>query len=84
MPQLQNPEGFHLLMEAMVDEVSCLVAECCSLERKRKMVEVFDELSNSLCRVADLAEFVRIAHPGADFRRAAEEACVAVSTIVEQ
>lgn len=48
------------------------------------MVEVFDELSDSLCRVADLAEFIRIAHPQGSFSQAAENACVSISGIVEK
>lgn len=47
------------------------------------MVEIFDELSNTLCKVADLAEFIRIAHPSAAYMQAAETACAAVSGLVE-
>lgn len=60
-----------------------LIDEATGKDRSRKMVEVFDELSDTLCRVADLAEFVRIAHPQEDFGQAAEDACLAVSGIVE-
>lgn len=52
--------------------------------RRRKMVEVFDELSDTLCQVADMAEFVRIAHPSKDFSQAAENACIAISGVVEK
>jgi intermediate peptidase len=52
--------------------------------RIRKMVEIFDELSDTLCKVADLAEFVRIAHPQAAYSQAAEDACVSISGIVER
>ncbi len=48
------------------------------------MASVFDDLSDELCRVADMAEFVRVAHPDAKVRRAAEEACIDVSGLVEQ
>lgn len=48
------------------------------------MVEIFDEMSDSLCKVADLAEFIRIAHPSATYSKAAELACVAVSGLVEK
>lgn len=48
------------------------------------MTEVFDELSNELCKVADMAEYVRLAHPQETYRNSAEEACFAVSGIVER
>lgn len=47
-------------------------------------MEVFDELSDTLCKVADLAEFIRIAHPNAAYSRAAEEICISTSSIVEK
>ena len=72
------------MKEHVLDEVSKLVTECCSRTRERKIVEVFDELSNSLCKIADLAEFIRIAHPDQHFGHSAEDACIAVSTLVEQ
>ena len=48
------------------------------------MARVFDDLSDELCRVADMSEFVRLAHPDADFAAAAEDACITVSGLVEQ
>lgn len=48
------------------------------------MVSVFDELSDSLCRVADLAEFIRVAHPLRAFSQAAEDACISISGVVEK
>jgi len=48
------------------------------------VIQVFDDLSDALCRVADMADFVRIAHPDIKYRRAAEEACMAVSAIVQR
>lgn len=48
------------------------------------MVEIFDELSNTLCKVADMAEFIRIAHPDQRYVHAAEDACITVSGIVER
>ncbi|KAL1121986.1 hypothetical protein AAG570_003394 [Ranatra chinensis] len=61
-----------------------LLEESCSADRSRKLVDVFDELSDTLCRVADLAEFVRLAHPDHEFSNAAEDACISISGIVEK
>lgn len=52
--------------------------------RTRKMVVVFDELSDSLCQVADLAEFIRLAHPKEAYTVAAEDACISINLVVEQ
>lgn len=60
---MREPTGFHLLKENAIAECDALVNECVSPNRKRKLVEIFDQLSNSLCKVADMAEFVRVAHP---------------------
>lgn len=84
LPELNEPEGFYLLKENAVREAESLVAECCSPERSRKMVEVFDHLSDTLCRVADLAEFIRMAHPQARYSHAAEDASIAIGGLVEQ
>ncbi|XP_063878563.1 mitochondrial intermediate peptidase-like isoform X2 [Scylla paramamosain] len=83
-PELQEPGGFYLLKENAMFESDDLVKECCSPNRSRKMVEVFDQLSDTLCRVADLAEFVRLAHPQARYAQAAEDACIAISGLVEK
>ena len=84
IPQLRNAEGIHLLKDGGINQVQDLVAECCDPNRKRLMVEVFDDLSNSLCRVADLAEFLRIASPNRHIASASESACIAIATLVEQ
>lgn len=84
MSELQSYEGFYLLKENVINKTDDLIAEACSDSRNRKIVEVFDELSDSLCKVADLAEFIRIAHPIAAYARAAEDACISISGVVEK
>jgi len=84
IPQLTHPEGMHLLKEGGINQVEELLAECCDPKRNRRMVEVFDDLSNALCRVADLAEFLRIASPDQHFGKASEGACIAIANLVEE
>ncbi|XP_063225644.1 mitochondrial intermediate peptidase [Bacillus rossius redtenbacheri] len=84
IPELCCPEGFYELKNKAISEAQNLVFECCKSDRKRKMVELFDELSDTLCRVADLAEFIRIADPREEFARAAEDTCISISGIVEK
>lgn len=47
-------------------------------------MQVFDELSDSLCKVADLSEFIRLGHPNGVYSHAAEEACISISGVVEK
>lgn len=83
MAELKSHEGFYLLRDNVSNKTEELIAEATSIGRNRKMVEIFDELSDSLCKVADLAEFIRIAHPQQKYMSAAEEACITISGIVE-
>lgn len=84
LKELRSYDGFYLMKENVINASSELVSEALSPHRSRKMVNVFDELSNTLCSVADLAEFVRIAHPDRMFTTAAEEACITISYEVEK
>jgi len=84
IPQLTNPNGFYLLKQNVEIEVDRLLTEATSPNRKRKIVTIFDELSDTLCQVADLADFVRVAHSNSHFASAAEETCVSLSSLVEK
>jgi hypothetical protein len=85
---LNTPDGFYVLKEKAEQRVKVLIDE--ALEPRhtvtggRKLVEIFDEISNELCRVADLAEFVRNAHPNVNFRQAADLTFGQISQIVEK
>lgn len=83
LPQLQQAEGFQAMKEQAILDTRRLLEEACNPNRSRKIVVVFDELSDSLCKVADLAEFIRLAHPKESFSLAAEEACISINSIVE-
>lgn len=84
IPELKSENGFDILKSRALAQVDILIEEATNKNRKRKMVEIFDELSNTLCKVADMAEFIRIAHPDQEYVRAAEDACITVSGVVEK
>jgi intermediate peptidase len=73
-----------LLKERCIVKTDELIAEAISPNRSRKIVHIFDELSDTLCKVADLSEFIRLGHPQASYSHAAEDACISISGIVEK
>ncbi len=82
-----EPEGFATLRDNCVRRCADLVREACDNTpggRRRIVAAVFDDLSDELCRVADMAEFVRVAHPKASVRQAAQDASTAISGLVEE
>lgn len=81
---LTSEHGFNYMQEQALFKTEDLLKEANGGQRQRKMVEIFDEISDTLCQVADLAEFVRIAHPSAQVRMAAEDACISISAMVEK
>ena len=54
IPELRDPSGFYLLQNYAEQEVESFVEEAFSPNRKRKMVQIFDDMSDSLCKVADM------------------------------
>ncbi|KAK9730095.1 Peptidase family M3 [Popillia japonica] len=84
IPELTSHEGFYILRDKCKNATEELIEEATGIDRKRKMVEIFDDLSNSLCKVADLAEFIRLAHSSVNYAKAAESACCAISGLVER
>ncbi|XP_042908420.1 mitochondrial intermediate peptidase [Parasteatoda tepidariorum] len=82
--ELQEPNGFYLLKDNAISKSEVMIQEILGTTRKRKMVTVFDELSDTLCKVADLAEFVRIGHPQERFAYAAKETSISISNLVEE
>ena len=81
---LADSNGFYIFRQNAITRAEYLVNEAISDKRNRKIVQIFDELSNSLCKVADLAEFIRIAHPDRNYTNAAEQASIAINAEVER
>uniref|UniRef100_A0A8D2P729 Mitochondrial intermediate peptidase n=1 Tax=Zosterops lateralis melanops TaxID=1220523 RepID=A0A8D2P729_ZOSLA len=84
VPELSCPEGFQEAQDKALQDSEQLVQKACSTPPGPETVKIFDQLSDSLCRVADLADFVKVAHPDFAFREAAEEACRNIGTVVEK
>jgi len=83
VPELVSSQGFQQIKDDCLRASEALVAEACNENRTRNVAVIFDDLSDELCRVADLAEFIRLAHPDPDFALAAQDACIEVSALVE-
>jgi len=84
IPELTEAKGFQELRERCEKNAAELVKEACNPNRKRNVAVIFDDLSDELCRVADMAEFVRLAHPDQEYAMEAQNACIAVSGLVEE
>eukprot|EP00062_Callorhinchus_milii_P015274 gi/632965343/ref/XP_007898842.1/ PREDICTED: mitochondrial intermediate peptidase isoform X2 [Callorhinchus milii] len=82
--ELSTPAGFQMVQEKALKETEELVEQACVTPPGPQTVKIFDKLSDSLCRVADLADFVKVAHPDPAFRHAAEDTCMTIGTMVEK
>ena len=59
LSELKNSQGWSELRDRCFDNCDQLVTEVTSDQRKRNVAVIFDDLSDELCRVADMAEFIR-------------------------
>ncbi|KAM7413409.1 hypothetical protein PAMA_020682 [Pampus argenteus] len=84
VPELNCPAGFQVATKAALKSTKLLVEKACSCPPGVETVAAFDQLSDGLCKVADLADFVKVAHPDPEFREAAERTCVEIGTVVEK
>ena len=85
-PQLRKPEGFDLATQEALQESAKLVHQISEMA-ERPTVEVIhkmDELSDVLCRVADLAECIRQVHPDPKVAESAQNACISLNNYVEE
>lgn len=54
VPELSCPEGFQEAQDKALQDSEQLVQKACSTPPGPETVKIFDQLSDSLCRVADL------------------------------
>ena len=74
---LTQPQGFIDFAKETAEKCHRLVAKvtgASSIEEHRLIPKILDRLSDSLCRVLDMADFVRATHPDARFQQASIEA----------
>ncbi|CAJ0968587.1 unnamed protein product [Ranitomeya imitator] len=84
VPELSSPEGFRVVQDIALRKTESLVDKVCTTPPSAETVKMFDQMSDELCKVADLADFVKVAHPDPSFREAAEETCRNIGTMVEK
>ena len=84
IPELTRSDGFHELKERVLVDAKRLVSEAVSRSPSQDVVAIFDNLSNELCKVADLAEFTRLTHPDSNFAEAAEQTSFEIGGYVEK
>ncbi|XP_046891396.1 mitochondrial intermediate peptidase-like [Hypomesus transpacificus] len=84
MPELTSPAGFEIATKRVLEETDRLVNQTCNSLPGPETVEYFDQLSDGLCKVADLADFVKVSHPDQSYREAAEKTCMEIGTVVEK
>ena len=92
LSELDESAGFNILCGQVLNESRVLVDDALCLAQEIKngrksavnLIMKFDHLSNTICNVADLAEFVRLTHPNPDFQKSAGEASLAINGFVEK
>ncbi|CAD5114665.1 DgyrCDS3714 [Dimorphilus gyrociliatus] len=82
--ELNHPDGFKVLLDRAQTRVRELFDEAIAQDRKRILVEIFDDMSNTICKVADMSDFVRTCHPNLKMAGAADEAFMNLSRLVEE
>ncbi|KAI5291130.1 Mitochondrial intermediate peptidase [Ascosphaera aggregata] len=74
---LTSPEGFHDFAIASLRKCQRIVDKVLAantFEDYKNAVKDCDQLSDMLCRVMDIAEFIRMNHPNSEFQSAAGDA----------
>ncbi|KAI4259837.1 MAG: hypothetical protein L6R42_004365 [Xanthoria sp. 1 TBL-2021] len=74
---LTHPQGFLDFSKATVEKCQQLVASVVGASTREEQCTIpylLDRLSDSLCRVLDMADFVRSTHPDSSWRQASTEA----------
>ncbi|XP_015258710.1 PREDICTED: mitochondrial intermediate peptidase [Cyprinodon variegatus] len=84
VPELSCPAGFQVATQTALRNTELLLHRVCCSPPGLETVQCFDQLSDGLCKVADLADFIKVAHPDPAYREAAEKTCIEIGTVVEK
>ena len=71
---LRTPGGFHEFADVSIQKCQRLldrIVAISTVEEYRKIVQYLDRMSDLLCRIIDVADFVRSTHPDRAFQQAA-------------
>ncbi|RAL17295.1 mitochondrial intermediate peptidase [Aspergillus homomorphus CBS 101889] len=74
---LTSPDGFRVFATSTLQKCQAIVAKvlaASTLEEYRTMTRDLDRLSDLLCRVIDLSDFIRVIHPDPRVQEAATQA----------
>jgi mitochondrial intermediate peptidase len=84
---LTSPQGFLVFAEVTIKRAQKIVDRVLSastLDEYKAIVQNLDRLSDLLCRVLDVSDFVRVTHPDAGIQAAATEAWAHVYQYMNQ
>ena len=84
---LTSPEGFLLFAEKNLEKATRIVQRVLGASTTKEyqgLVRDLDRLSDLLCRVLDLSDFVRMTHPDVNFQKAAANAWAMVYQYMNQ
>ncbi|KAJ1985322.1 Mitochondrial intermediate peptidase [Dimargaris cristalligena] len=76
-PLLTSQQGFVTASQRTLQRAQHLVLKIVEAETSaelRMVVKIMDQLSDELCSIMDIAEFVRMAHPNEGYRQVAQQA----------
>ncbi|TKR72003.1 hypothetical protein L596_019528 [Steinernema carpocapsae] len=82
--ELRSPDGFHVLNERVKFKCEQLLKDVISGPGKsRPAIYMLDDMSNEICKVADMAECTRVLHTDPAFAVAAEDCMRNFTELVE-
>eukprot|EP00899_Mesostigma_viride_P019942 jgi/Mesvir1/2794/Mv21707-RA.2 len=83
IPELSTPEGFAALTRAAKDHSEYLIQRIVATPPSLATLDLMDEMSNTLCKVMDVADLCRNTHPHARYVAASQAAYLDLSAYTQ-